>query len=264
MSTLLYTQYRSIQLALTRVDTSDEPFEHHVGTVVNSLLHLYFPNGTWTITPEKIQPDRKRPDFVVERIENNASLQPHLFVEIKKKGGDSFAAAMRQAGDATVEVLDEMGVQNSNFATFVVVVRGMEIGFFEYYNYRELLDDEDISNYEGLISLTQPIPQQRSSYQLPALTNFIASLPQGLKKPMGRGNSILYGTPCIFHLQSHVGLVGWMFEYISRNIPREHIGEYILLSKINFTNILQRIDNFCWTKSGVDNLLFFNWLLICS
>lgn len=220
-----YTQVPSILLALERVKNhSNNPYEHHVGTVVNSLLQLYFPVGDWAITPEQIQPDRKRPDFVVERVQGSAGLEPHLFVEIKKMGGESFVAAMRQIGNAVVECVDEMGQLRGDYATFVVIVRGLEIGFFEYYNYRELLDEEGISNYKGLISLTQPIPQNRSASQPLFLAPFIANLPQGLEKPKGTGNSIVYDTACIFHLQKHARHVCWMFDYIFNNIPRDHIG----------------------------------------
>lgn len=227
MTTLLndYTQIPSIRLALERViNQSNKSYEHHVGTAVNSLLQLYFPIGSWAITPEQIQTSKKKPDFVVERAENNTKLQPYLFVEIKKIEGQSFISAMRQAGDAVIECLDEMGQLKDDFATFVVIVRGIQIGFFEYYNYRELLDDENISNYYGLISLTQPIPQNRSASQPSTLASYITNLPKGLEKPKGVGSSIVYDTACIYDLQKHVGHVSWMFNYISGNIPRDHIG----------------------------------------
>lgn len=135
--------------------------EHHVGTVACSLLQHYFPiSEDWTITPEVIQDDKKRPDFVVETLTRPLTpavkplLEPAIFVVIKKRGGDSFVKTMTQAAEAAVRASD----MKDDLAVFSIVVRGVDIGFFEYYNYRTQLDDMNVENYEGLIPLTQKVP----------------------------------------------------------------------------------------------------------
>ena len=179
-----YLTFPAFTLALKRVQNPPRNhYEHHVGTMVCSQLPRYFPiSENWTITPEKIQADRKKPDFVVETFTPalspavNPLLEPAIFVEIKKVGGDSFVKTMTQAAESAVRASD----MKDDFAVFLIVVRGEDIGFFEYYNFRTLLDDEEVENFEGLISLTQKVPPgQRES---PELMQIIQGFPNDLKK----------------------------------------------------------------------------------
>jgi hypothetical protein len=63
-----YKQTLPIRLALDRARNSTTHFEHRVDTVVCSLLQKYYPlTQGWMITPEQIQGNQKRPDFVIEK-----------------------------------------------------------------------------------------------------------------------------------------------------------------------------------------------------
>jgi hypothetical protein len=130
-------------------------YEWHLGTLMNSVLCLYFPPDNWTVTPEQIQDENnKRPDFVVEKIiprnatGGNHVLFPHIFVEIKKDTDARFIDAMDQVVDAIKQTVEQWIIKSS----FVIVGRGRHIAFF-YYFYDSLYLDQNLNNYRGLIPL---------------------------------------------------------------------------------------------------------------
>jgi hypothetical protein len=213
-----YLNLPAFTLALKRVQNPPgNHYEHHVGTVVCSLLQHYLPiSENWTITPEVIQDDKKRPDFVVETFTPalssavNPLLEPAIFVEIKKLGGDSFVKTITQAAGAAVRASD----MKDDLAVFSIVVRGVDIGFFEYYNYRTLLDENDVENFEGLIPLTQKVPAgQRES---PELLQIIQGLPNDLQKPN------CHTSPSFFNIWRHAQQIEELFNYIKKESPRNH------------------------------------------
>ena len=97
------------------------------------------------ITPEQIQGNQKRPDFVIEKrvgcgwrttfdstyfCGNQKSLSFLITNTIKKKEravkGDSFTNTMKQAGNAAVMAADEY---RNDLAVFMILVRGVDLGF---------------------------------------------------------------------------------------------------------------------------------------
>ena len=142
---------RSVVKAIREVQDPPEdlPYEHHVGRVLCTLLPIYFSaTKDYTITPEQIQTQRKRPDFCVEILDEKDDLAPYLFAEVKKKQEDSFDKAMEQLSDAIVHTIDEKS-HGGSYSCFAIVVRGLEIGFFEYFNYISELDGEGIQHQYG-------------------------------------------------------------------------------------------------------------------
>ena len=142
---------RSVVKAIQEVQNppDNHPYEHHVGRVLCTLLPIYFSaTKDYTITPEQIQREKNRPDFCVEILDEQNNLTPYLFAEVKKKQGDSIHKAMEQLGDAIVDTIDKKSLKES-YSCFAIVVRGLEIGFFEYFNYVDDLDIEGIQNRNG-------------------------------------------------------------------------------------------------------------------
>lgn len=214
-----YLNLRAIRIALDRVKNPPHQihYEHHVGTVICSLLSHYFPvTEDWTITPEGIQDNRKRPDFVIEKATpplgpvGDDILAPAIFVEIKKFKGLSLVKTMSQAADAAVSASD----MKDDLAVFAIIVRGLEIGFFEYYNYRTALDEDRVKNTEGLIPLTQKVPVGQT--ESPELLQIIQGLPNDLKK----ADDLM--TPCFFDILKDADNVEKLFNYIKKGKPREH------------------------------------------
>ena len=82
-------------------------YEHKVGTVGSSLLHNYFPlHLGYVHTPEQIQADKKKSDFVVEKLEND-NFYYKVYLEFKKKGGIGWLKNMYQAACAAFIIADD-------------------------------------------------------------------------------------------------------------------------------------------------------------
>lgn len=198
----------------------DKAYEHHVGTVACSLLQHYFPlsNG-YTITPEQIQYHKKRPDFVVEKLAyqlplESGHLRSTLFVEIKRNKGDSWRKVMEQAANAAVFAAD----QDHSLATHVMIIRGKEVAFFEYYNYRTYLMEERVTNFHGLVPLTQRVPrEQKESEGLIAISSNL---------PANVGTTLEFEVPYIFSLDLHQDVIHKLFNYLDTGRPRDHAKEY--------------------------------------
>ena len=75
-----------------------------------------------------------------------------MYVELKKVGGDHFEKALDQA---TKHITDSIEQGSPTVKEcFVVVQRGLDIGFFEFHARHE--DLENIPNCHGCVALTQP------------------------------------------------------------------------------------------------------------
>jgi hypothetical protein len=84
-------------------------------------------------------------------------------VECKKHKGDSFDKIMRQVSVAATMAAEFKS--QDDFSVFVIACRGLEIAFFEYYNYHTVLDESNIYHYEGLIPLTCPLDKQEDYFR---------------------------------------------------------------------------------------------------
>src|SRR6185436_4126627 len=123
---------REIPSVLHEDDFTIDNFEHKVGRVIYPLLSYFSPplqNG-WYITPEQIQSNRKRPDFVVEYFDNG--LYRDIFVEIKRAGGDSLRHALYQSCSSIPQIYGANTLIPS--CVYLILARGAYIGFvFEFY-----------------------------------------------------------------------------------------------------------------------------------
>lgn len=125
-----------------------------MSTWAATMLKKVFHSDDYTLSSEVIDPHVKsKPDFLIEKLTDEDELVRHLYVELKKVGGDHFEKALDQATKhirATIEEGSETVKE-----CFVVVQKGLDIGFFEYHARQEDLEEEGIPNFRGCVSLTQ-------------------------------------------------------------------------------------------------------------
>lgn len=156
MSIPQYSYSRPVQAALHRIKNPPTgiSYEHHVSTWAGTMLKKVFHSDDYTLSSEVIDPyQNSKPDFLIEKVTNQDKLVRHLYVELKKVGGDLFEKALDQATKdirATIEQESETVKE-----CFVVIQRGLDIGFFEYHARQEDLKEKGISNFRGCVSLTQ-------------------------------------------------------------------------------------------------------------
>jgi|SRR5277367_3547408 len=146
----VYSLIKPIKIAMDRVHEGNTN-EHRTGTVASGLLNNYFPKEKYITTPEQTQLSNKRPDFTVERVEDD-KLIPHLFVEVKSLINSNFNDILDQLSGTILETVDYMGIEN-NLAVFVIAMKGTKIAFYEYHSYVCLLEEYDLPNYKGFIPL---------------------------------------------------------------------------------------------------------------
>ena len=127
-------------------------YEHHVSTWAGTMLKKVFHLDDYTMSCEVIDPhEDSKPDFLIEKLTHQNKLVRHLYVEQKKVGGDHFEKALDQATKHIRATIEEES--DTVKECFVVVQRGLDIGFFEYHARQE--DLEDIPNFRGCVSLIQ-------------------------------------------------------------------------------------------------------------
>lgn len=244
-----YLELPPIRLAIERLKNPPENkhYEHLVGTVSCSLLQFYYPlSENWSITPEQIQhyelseyikqqakslkikSPAYRPDFVVEQVSIFSELKPKIFMEIKKVQSSIFKEAMEQVADAMVAQADK---QDTSFSFFAIVQSGLEIAFFEYYNYRDVLDEDEVAHYKGLIPLTQEVPLAVKQKESKELVEIIRALPRTLK------DTPEHKVPYIFNLEQHAEHIDKMFKYMKNNKQREHTVSIYIFS-VNLSLLL--------------------------
>ena len=226
--------------------------EHVVSRYVCTVLRYYYTTKEeYTITPEQIQEHGKKPDYVVEKLidtedpyENELpKFKRILFVEVKRPK-KNWLDTMTQVSDAAVVVADE----EEHLCTYVAVVIGTQIGFFEYYNYRDELDQEDIRHHSGLTPVLLELPAEVKEEPLHISTRQKAAITYGTGKLFDQfGN-----TPCIFDftLPHHRPIIHDLFTMIKHKVPPRLRDEQ---------EITWFIFGFIWQ----DIMVNFFWYFIC-
>ena len=144
-----YFNLKAINLAIQRLSDENSTYEHRVGSIINTILPIYFTPDKYTITPEQIQiVTIKRPDFTSEKVEGD-HLIIHGFVELKSLVNSNFNDILDQLSDSIMVAMDN----NSNVSAFIVGVKGLKIAFYTYHNCIGILDDANICHYKGFIPL---------------------------------------------------------------------------------------------------------------
>jgi hypothetical protein len=152
--TMKYLSVRTIVASLHRVHQGNNK-EHVTGTPATGLLVNYFPQDRYAITPEQIQISNRKPDLSVELLNDNDELVPHVFVELKSLVNSNFNDIMDQLYDTVLETVD---TGDTDFAVYVIAMKGAKIAMFEFHSYVSLLDEYNIMNYKGFIPMTYRMP----------------------------------------------------------------------------------------------------------
>lgn len=192
MSIIPHTSSRSLQAALRRVNNppNGTHYEHHVSTWAATMLKKVFHSDEYTLTSEVIDPHEKsKPDFLIEILTPENELVRHLYVELKKIGGDHFEKALDQA---TRHIRATIETESSEVKEcFVVVQRGLDIGFFEFHARQEDLEAENIPNFRSCVSLTQSFNTEED---MPFTSEDLLNDPYGQEyDPMDKIHSSLSG-----------------------------------------------------------------------
>ena len=91
-----YMDVEVIKAAFDLMINSEKNSEFEVGRVLLSILRYYFPwEDNWVIVPEFVVPEKKRPDFCIEKFSGGKFL-PKIFVEVMSAIGKSFEKALDQ------------------------------------------------------------------------------------------------------------------------------------------------------------------------
>lgn len=227
------------------------PYEHHVASWAMTKIAQHFNQAKWVITPEQAHSTRntagdtsrqrvKKPDVMVEEayLKNNQAeceLRVHAAFEFKKTGGDRFEKALSQLKVSIEKTLSEQGFTENRFEAFAVVMCGMRIGFFEYHQDTDNLDEEGIPHFEGMVSLT-------TSYKLGEETTPIIDhkdIPTDLEKlfhdtealrtlndPEQKGirdKASKYQIPCIFNITKHTKEIEYLFNHMENHKARSSV-----------------------------------------
>jgi len=224
-----YCAIPSIQFAMKRIQDPSSlghgprPYEHHVGSWAFTMLKTVFHGPEWIITPEKTDENsRKRPDLVVEKFKDGKA-EHYLFMELKASEGDRFEDAISQVVDEIADTMEE------DIEGYVVVQRGLKIGFFEYHNDVSNLDEENIPHFKGCISLTQDYKiggkvTKVLSEPLPADVDFLFHNHTKLRKVTeNRDAAAEYKTPCIFDICKHQKVINLLFDHMVNKNPRSSV-----------------------------------------
>ena len=162
-----YRQTPIIEAALQKMLNSEEREQYEVERVILTIFRKYFTlEDNWAITPEYRVPEKKRPDFCLEKFSmTDQEFQPKVFLELKSMVGDSVQKATGQAIASLPMTMDFLG---KDFDSFLIVVRGREIAFYEYHNDVSDLDEDGIANINGAVPFSHPqhdrLPPGRPKY----------------------------------------------------------------------------------------------------
>jgi len=232
-----YQQTLALELAMNRIESSEKSFEHHTNSWATTKISNHF-NGPWVLTPEMTLEGNKKPDMIVEKVNQGPQpkLDVHAAFEFKRPKGSRFEDALNQLALAIPLAVDELGYSaKDTFEIFVVVVIATDIGFFEYHNDISNLDEEGIDHFRGCVSFT-------TSYHIDGVMTKIFEddqIPNNLKpifynekklrtpadvnKQKLRKEAKEYPVPCVFSLKEHQKEIEFMFKHMVEKAARSSV-----------------------------------------
>ena len=165
-TTPFYTTSRPVRAAVDRIKTppGGVKYEHHVSTWAGTMLKKVLHSDDYTLSSEVIDPNEKsKPDFLIEKLDLYDKLVRHLYVELKKVGGDHFEKALHQATKHIQNTIEQGSEQIKE--CFVVVQRGLDIGF--------LSTTPDTKTWKSQPSRTFTIVYHSPKWYLPRKTTLL-------------------------------------------------------------------------------------------
>ena len=236
-----YSRERALLLAEERIsqpsatkkkDFKPTPYEYHVGTWACTMLSKHF-GDDFLITPEMFaKGTHKKPDFTIEKYceEEDDRSKFHAVYELKKQGGEYIDRALGQAANAISQLCD---VDKGWIEMFVIVQRGMDIGFFEFLSYTNMMVDAGITHFRSCVPLTYLHKDLLFGHEgaKSAMEQFIAALPvtvnrllydhPGRRSTGSTAEADEIDTPCVFNLELHKDEIDFLFHYIATQSPRK-------------------------------------------
>lgn len=224
----------ALQAAVHRIKTFPVSNEDFVATWCTTMVKEAFSGGNYAITPERrifLQDTNSwhKPDLVVEKVYNNNLLIPKVYFEFKKEKSDRFEDALSVMSNYLGTETEDYCFQEKNApgSVFVVVMRGLEIGFFEYLLYHDEFDSEDIPHFRYTIPLTQGVTFKEWGSLDPILRKIPADVKplyhdtNNLRKDTdNRRDAAKLLTPCVFHVEKHQKEINFFFHHMATNDSR--------------------------------------------
>lgn len=223
------------------LDEDPKSYEHHVGTWACSMLARHFNNDNFLITPEaNNRQTNEKPDFTIEKYDEeneHTHLKHHAYYEIKKFEGETLYKAL----DQVIKAIKLTGDETQKFASFVIVQRGLKIGFFEFHSFEKeefqlekekVKEDMKIENFRGCVSLTyhnkRLVWPEGTDDRVKNLSREIEGLEFLDNVSAGRSSELreeadLVTEECIFNLDldQHREKVDLLFQHIVHAEPRD-------------------------------------------
>lgn len=223
-----FSRQKVLQLAEERIEASEnaknESYEYYVGAWTCSMLARHFQED-FLITPEMFnRQTNKKPDFTIEKYdETTKKLVLHTVVEIKKARGDYLEKALEQV----IEAIQFTGDEIDQHETFVVIQRGLKIGFFEFFTfYHDDLNKRDIDHFRGCVPLlfyNKHMTEDEAPH--PGIQKMRDNIPEGVERLLTRQTKEVPSellddadslqTPCIFDLKKHKDEIDLLFHHMA-------------------------------------------------
>ena len=229
---LLLAQERIIFPSVTSNQKSIH-YEHQVGTWACTMLAKHFGPHAYLITPEMfIHGTNKKPDFIIEKYceQERDKSKFNVGYELKKQGGEVFDKAVSQVSNAISQLHD---IQYGSIEMFVIVQRGRQIAFFDYFSYHSLLEEEGINHFKGCVPLTylheklvfqnEKIKSEMENLinDLPGDVEYLVEENEKRKSSSSLTQADEIVTPCVFDLEIHSFEINFLFHYMANFHSRE-------------------------------------------
>jgi hypothetical protein len=168
-------------------------------------------------------PELKRPDRVIEKYEEDPGVpgskenfSSRIFVELKSAKGESLVKAVEQATSSMEETVDNAG---GDFSTYMVIVKGKYIAFFEYHNDRSLLYEDGVLNIHGAIPFNLAKHYALNSQEVIGRPSYKGS--GRLKMGFAEGERNLSHEGIYLPLDTEDVTVQWILNWMKDNKPLE-------------------------------------------
>jgi len=231
-----YCGLPALQAAVKRIKTYTVSNEDFVSTWATTMAKEAFAGGHYAITPERrvFVPDQeiwRKADLVVERV-SNGNLIPKVYFEFKRhnRTADRFEDALAQVcaflEDETENYALNYNEQFAPMSVFVVIVRGLQIGFFEYLLHHDGIDEDNIPHFCYAIPLTQPIyfhdaQSDAILNNIPTDVKLLFHDADRLRNQTDlRRRAQQLTTPCVFNIEKHQREINFLFHHMATNGTR--------------------------------------------